>query len=95
MEIDDLSTRADRVGIRVAGIFLLIVGVLLTIAAFNMNTQVPVESIPLGSTGVDTNAISNFGLMQRQMMWLHTGLAIALAGFVAIVAEAVVGLSND
>jgi len=61
---------------RTWGGLLITIGLLMTLVAFSLDTSV---------SSFDGGAVNNLGLMQRQMMVLHTGLAAFIAGTVLVV----------
>lgn len=78
-----------------AGWLLLFIGCGLAYLAFNIDTTVPTEPV-VSPGGYDSpnkiggDSVHNLGLLQQQMMWLHVGLALVLAGFLGIFAGAII-----
>ena len=62
------------------GTALMFAGVLTVIAAFNAETTVSSSGSFIGGTFVGGSTTYNLGLLQHQMMLLHTGLASFVAG---------------
>lgn len=65
---------------RTAGGLLMALGVLVVLFAFAMDTTVYSSGTLIGGTYVGGGSTHNLGLLQQQMMVLHTGLAGFLAG---------------
>jgi len=68
------------------GGLLIILGIVLVLAAFNLDTGV--SSYGLGE-------VNNIGLLQRQMMVLQTGLAAFISGSVLIAASPMSNVSSE
>lgn len=61
---------------REGGAVLIVIGVVVSIASFFLTTTV---DTPADLTGMSSQ-VFNSGLLQRQMMVLHVGLAIGISG---------------
>lgn len=67
------------------GIFLMVLGVIGLLFALTAETTVPSYSSSLGSGGT-----FNLGLLQAQMVTLHTSLAACIIGSILVAAGAIV-----
>lgn len=65
---------------RNAGGILMAIGAAVVVFAFTMDTTVYSSGTYIGGSYVGGGSTHNLGLMQQQMMILHTGLAAFLAG---------------
>lgn len=65
---------------RNAGALLMIIGALLALMAYIMETSVHSSGTFIGGELVGGGSTHNLGLLQQQMMVLHTGLAAFVAG---------------
>ena len=65
---------------RNAGAILMAIGAAVALFAFTMDTTVYSSGTYIGGSYVGGGSTHNLGLMQKQMMVLHTGLAAFLAG---------------
>lgn len=72
------------------GLVVMAIGGIIAIAALNMNTEVSLSFVGGAGNVADTIAIENSHLMQKQMMALVVGLAIALAGAIGIAGGTIV-----
>jgi hypothetical protein len=66
--------------IRNIGGLLMAVGVLVSLVAFTMDTTVYSSGTFIGGQMIGGGSSYNLGLLQQQMMVLHTGLASFIAG---------------
>jgi hypothetical protein len=74
---------------RTLGGLLIPLGLLVILAAFNMDTTTYSSGTYIGGSYVGGGSTHNLGLLQKQMMVLHTGLAAFIAGAVLLGAGAV------
>ena len=65
---------------RNAGALLMVIGGVLVFFAFTMDTSVYSSGTYIGGSYVGGGSTHNLGLLQQQMMVLHTGLAAFIAG---------------
>ena len=65
---------------RNVGVILMVLGALAALMAFNMETTVYSSGTYIGGEIVGGGSTHNLGLLQKQMMVLHTALAAFVAG---------------
>lgn len=65
---------------RTVGALMMALAVMMTLFAFMTDTTVYSSGTLIGGVSVGGGSSHNLGLLQKQMMILHTGLAIFIAG---------------
>ncbi|MBS3961459.1 MAG: hypothetical protein KGZ61_06465 [Sandarakinorhabdus sp.] len=75
---------------KIPGTLLAAIGLAVLAYAFTIDTSVAMPLAGLGITPGDSLSVTNFGLLQRQMMLSQLGLAAALGGILLFAAGAVI-----